>query len=86
MEQVLARIPGDSFIPMVMLSILCRKMKYRVAEVVVSHLPRLAGYQSLSGLWKWIKIGSRCLRQLVAFRISLLGPAVQTAEPRVKAL
>jgi dolichol-phosphate mannosyltransferase len=71
MQKVLARIPRDSFIPMVMLSILCRKMKYRVSEVVVNHLPRRAGYQSLSGLWKWIKIGSRCLRQLVAFRIGL---------------
>lgn len=72
MQKVLARIPRDSFIPMVMLSILCRKMNYRVTEVVVSHLPRVAGYQSLSGLWRWITVGFRCLRQLVAFRIGLL--------------
>lgn len=71
LQDVLDRIPRDSFIPMVMLSILCRKMKYRVAEVVVQHLPRRGGEQSLSGLWKWIKIGSRCLRQLLAWRIRL---------------
>jgi glycosyltransferase involved in cell wall biosynthesis len=72
MENVLARVPRDSFIPMVMLSILCRKMKYRVAEVVVQHLPRRGGEQSLRGLWKWIKVGSRCLCQLLAWRVRLL--------------
>lgn len=72
MEKVLMCIPRDSFIPMVMLSILCRKMKYRVTEVVVRHLPRRGGEQSLSGLWKWIKVGSRCLRQLLAWRFRLL--------------
>lgn len=72
LEKVLARIPRDSFIPMVMLSILCRKMNYRVSEVVVEHLPRRGGEQSLSGLWKWIKVGSRCLRQLLAWRLHLL--------------
>jgi glycosyltransferase involved in cell wall biosynthesis len=72
MEKVLRRIPRDSFIPMVMLSVLCRKMNYRVAEVVVQHLPRRGGEQSLSGLWTWIKVGLRCLRQLLSWRISLL--------------
>jgi dolichol-phosphate mannosyltransferase len=69
MEKVLARIPRDSFIPMVMLSILCRKMHFRVSEVVVQHLPRRGGEQSLSGLWKWLKVGARCLRQLLALRM-----------------
>lgn len=69
MEKVLERIPRDSFIPMVMLSILCRKMHFRVSEVVVQHLPRRGGEQSLAGLWKWLKVGSHCLRQLLALRI-----------------
>jgi hypothetical protein len=38
----------------------------------VEHLPRRGGEQSLSGLWKWIKVGSRCLRQLVLWRLRLL--------------
>ena len=86
MQNVLASIPRDSFIPMVMLSILCRKMKYRVSEVVVTHLPRRAGYQSLSGLPKWIRIGSRCLRQLLSLRLGSVGSAVHAGETRVKAL
>jgi glycosyltransferase involved in cell wall biosynthesis len=69
MDKVLRRIPRDSFIPMVMLSILCRKMKFRVSEVLVTHLPRRGGQQSLSGLWRWTKVGSRCLRQLVQLRL-----------------
>lgn len=72
MEEVLDRIPRDSFIPMVMLSILCRKMKYRVTEVVVEHRPRRGGEQSLRGLWTWMKVGARCLRQLLSWRMSLL--------------
>jgi len=70
MEKVLARIPRDSFIPMVMLSILCRRMKFRVGEVEVEHLPRRGGQQSLKGLWKWIRVGSRCISQLVFLRIA----------------
>jgi len=73
MEDVLSRIPRDSFIPMVMLSILCRKRNYRVTEVPVQHLPRTGGQQTLRGLWRWIKVGSLCLRQLLVWRISLLG-------------
>ena len=72
MEEVLERIPRDSFIPMVMLSILCRKMKYRVTEVLVEHLPRRGGQHSLRGLWTWMKVGARCLRQLLWWRMSLL--------------
>jgi len=72
MMKVLDRIPRDSFIPMVMFSILCRAMGYRVSEVEVQHLPRRGGEQSLSGLGKWIKVGLRCLRQLLVWRVGLL--------------
>jgi hypothetical protein len=43
-----------------------------VAEVNVTHLPRRGGEQSLSGMWKWIKVGSRCLRQIVDLRMHRL--------------
>jgi dolichol-phosphate mannosyltransferase len=80
MEKVLTRIPCDSFIPMVMLSILCRKMKFRVSEVLVTHLPRRGGQQSLSGLWRWIKVGSRCLRQLIQLRLRTTNEAGSSAQ------
>lgn len=72
MEAVLGRIPRDSFIPMVMLSILCRRMKFRVAEVVVEHLPRRGGQQSLRGVWKFVKVGCSCLSQLWTLRVQSL--------------
>lgn len=72
MMETFARIPRNSFIPMVMFSILCRKMKYRVIDVSLEHLPRRGGEQSLSGLRRWIKVGSLCLGQLVALRIDVL--------------
>jgi len=71
--KVLARIPRNSFIPMVMVSIVCRKMRFAVAEVEVRHLPRRGGEQSLHGLGNWVTVGARCLRQLVALRLSFLG-------------
>ena len=72
LEEFLPKVPDDSFIPMVMVSILCRKLKYRVAEVEVQHLPRLSGEQSLKGLWKWILVGYRCTKQLMKWRGSLI--------------
>lgn len=72
MMKVLDRIPRDSFIPMVMFSMLCRAMGYRVSEVLVQHLPRRGGEQSIQGFWKWARVGSRCLRQLLTWRIDLL--------------
>jgi len=68
LETVLEQVPGDSFIPMVKVSVLCRRMKYRVAEVEVNHLPRIGGEQSLKGLWKWIRVAYRCTRQLMTWR------------------
>jgi glycosyltransferase involved in cell wall biosynthesis len=79
MERVLSSVPRDSFIPMVMLSILSRKMGYRITEVLVNHLPRRGGEQSLRGLWKWLKVGSICLCQLVAWRLSLIWKAHDAA-------
>jgi hypothetical protein len=38
----------------------------------VEHLPRRGGEHSLHGLTKWIKVGTLCLRQLLAWRLSLL--------------
>lgn len=43
--KVLAKIPRGCLIPMVLVSILARKMKFRVAEVEVEHLPRRGGTQ-----------------------------------------
>ena len=62
-----------AFIPMVMVSILARKMGFRTKEVEVEHLPRMGGTQSLRGLVKWARVGSRCARQLLSIRMSYPG-------------
>jgi glycosyltransferase involved in cell wall biosynthesis len=74
--KVLAQIPRDCFIPMVMVSILARKMGFRTKEVEVEHLPRTGGTQSLQGLVKWARVGSRCARQLLSIRMSYRGGRV----------
>jgi dolichol-phosphate mannosyltransferase len=70
---VLAQIPVDCFIPMVLVSILSRKMGFRVAETEVEHLPRLGGTQSLKGLVKWARVSTRCALQMCAVRLEYRG-------------
>lgn len=70
LEQVLARIQKDGFIPMVMVSVLARKMSFRVKEVLVTHLPRRGGTQSLSGAAKWARVGTRCAKELLRAKFS----------------
>jgi glycosyltransferase involved in cell wall biosynthesis len=65
---VLAEVPRDTFIPMVMVAILARVRRYRVVEVEVRHAPRTAGESSLRGLGRWWRIGRRCVRELIALR------------------
>jgi dolichol-phosphate mannosyltransferase len=71
LQAVLAKVPEDSFIPMVMVSILARKMGFRVREVNVTHLPRRGGQQSLKGLLKWSRVSWRCAAQLARLRLSV---------------
>jgi dolichol-phosphate mannosyltransferase len=68
--QVLEQIPEDSFIPMVMVSILARRSGFRVSEVLVTHLPRLGGQQSLKGLVRWLRVAGTCSAQLFKLRLS----------------
>jgi len=77
LQTVLERVPADSFIPMVMVSILARKMRFRFREVLVTHLPRKGGQQSLKGILKWIKVGSRCFFQLFQLRLMMGAPRTQ---------
>jgi len=68
--KVLAKIPPGCFIPMVLVSILARKMKFRVSEVEVKHLPRRGGMQSLKGLLKWVRVSSKCAAQVLSIRMA----------------
>jgi glycosyltransferase involved in cell wall biosynthesis len=68
---VLARIPKQVFIPMVMVSILARKFGFRVLEVEITHLPRKGGSQSLKGLLRWLRVGTLCFFQVLRLRLSL---------------
>lgn len=82
LESLLAMIPSDSFIPMVMLSLLARRGEFRVRDIPVRHFVRTAGRQSLSGLATWARIGTRCLRELLALRLAVRGrPALTRVLP-----
>lgn len=64
LEQVLSHVPEDSFIPMVLVSILARKMGFRFTDVPVTHLPRRGGTQSLKGILRWLRVTRICAKQL----------------------
>ena len=66
---VLKRVPEDAFIPMVMVSILARRLRFRVTEVRVQHLPRRGGTPSLRGLARWTRVSWLCVRQLAWLRL-----------------
>lgn len=68
LRAVLADVPRDTFIPMVMVAVLARVRGYRVADVEVRHAPRTAGASSLRGLARWWRVGRRCVRELTALR------------------
>jgi len=70
LRSVLKCVPEDSFIPMVMVSILARRRHFRITEVTVQHLPRRGGTQSLRGLARWARVGWRCTLQLARLRMS----------------
>jgi glycosyltransferase involved in cell wall biosynthesis len=91
LEPLLAMVPRDSFIPMVMLSLLARRSAFRVTEVEVRHFPRTAGRQSLAGLVSWARIGRRCIAELFALRVAahdmsaatgVVGLSAQPSMPR----
>jgi dolichol-phosphate mannosyltransferase len=65
---VLQYVPEDAFIPMVMVSILARRLRFRVTEVGVQHLPRRGGTPSLRGMARWARVGWLCAYQLARLR------------------
>lgn len=71
LARVLLEVPADTFIPMVMVSILARHRGFTVVDVPVNHFARRAGQQSLAGLWKWMRVGARCVRELAALRLAM---------------
>jgi dolichol-phosphate mannosyltransferase len=81
MRRVLTQVPVDTFIPMVMVSILARREGYRIADVRVRHFPRTAGQQSLAGLVKWASVGTRCIRELYDLRTSTHRGTQTSLEP-----
>lgn len=70
LNQILSKIPETSFIPMVLVSILARKMNMQIREVPVTHLPRKGGSQSLKGLFKWGRVAKVCVQDIMKVRRS----------------
>jgi glycosyltransferase involved in cell wall biosynthesis len=82
MQAVLEQIPEDMFIPMVAVSVLSRRMGYRVLEVEVTHLARRGGTQSLRGLLRWVRVARLCLMQLLALHHAVAGSPRTNGERR----
>jgi dolichol-phosphate mannosyltransferase len=77
---VLPAIPRTSFIPMVMLSMLAGRAGFTVVSLPVHHFPRRAGEQSLAGVMRWARVGTRCAIELVRLRFAA-PPSRRSAKP-----
>lgn len=66
----LARIPEDTLIAKVMMSVLSRRFGCKVREIEVPHLSRKGGTQSLKGLALWLRVGATCFYPLCGLRSS----------------
>lgn len=76
LEPLLADVPRDTFIPMVMIAVLAKRRGLRVREVPIRHFARQAGQQTLAGLKRWATVAPRCVGEIVALRRQLRRPAV----------
>ncbi len=70
LSDILQDVPQSAFIPMVMVSLLSRKMGYRVHEITVTHMSREGGQQSLRGLLKWLRVAVTCAWELARLRLA----------------
>lgn len=67
---LLPRIPSDTFIPNIFLSVLAKKQGQKLFSIPVTHKPRLTG-QSVIIRWKLVKVCWNCTKEVWQFRRSL---------------
>lgn len=68
LDRILDELPEGLFAPMIAIAVLARVRGYDVREVLVTHLPRPGGTQSLAGALKWVRTVRRCLGEAWAIR------------------
>ena len=68
LSMIISRIPDDSLIPSILMVAVACRMKLRLKQVPVRHLPRTTGQCSLPGA-RLIRFSARALGELLLFRI-----------------
>jgi len=71
LERLLGRVPAGTFAPNVLLALLAARAGEAPGNIPVRHRARVSGAPSIRG-WKTIRVGLRCARELIAFRVRLL--------------
>lgn len=71
LRHVLTIIPKNAFAPSIMISVLAKKLGYRVKEIEVTHFPRKTGKVSILGL-NLIKVCLRGAKEMFLLRLKTL--------------
>ena len=71
LRQILRILPEDAFAPTILITLLAKKLKYRIKLVGVSHRERKTGKVSIQGM-KLAKVCLRGARDMLKFRIKTL--------------
>jgi glycosyltransferase involved in cell wall biosynthesis len=70
LKQIIRMIPEDAFAPTIMITLLARKLGYRIKLVGITHQHRKTGKASSRG-WKLLKVCFRGAKELFRFRMKM---------------
>lgn len=71
LRHIMRIVPEDAFAPTIIITLLAKKLKYRIKLVGVTHYQRKTGKISIQG-WKLAKVCFRGARDMLKFRIKTL--------------
>lgn len=66
-DEIKTYIPSDTLAPSLFLAVAAKRLKFRMVELEVAHLPRRSGQSSIAG-WRLLKFCFKAFGQITAFR------------------
>ena len=71
LQKILMKVPQDAFAPTIMITLLAKKMDYKIKRIGIRHYPRKTGKVSIQGI-KFAKVCLRGAKDMIKFRLRTL--------------
>ena len=71
LQRILRIVPEDAFAPTIMITLLAKKLNYRIKRIGITHYPRKTGKVSIQGI-KFAKVCLRGAKDMLKFRLRTL--------------